>query len=198
MITRTASRSSDRNLNIAPVMAISLVCLALNGCAEIELSAEVFKNIPRASNNPPAPPILQTSVRQDNIEPSLRPDPEAFQATGLALWDGSRTLQGVWIAHPAAAIARRVRLTNNETGARVDAAMFRRDQNLSGPQIIVSSDAARLLGLAPGRYRVAAWLRGFLPLDEELVLEQPLEDGYAFFVQLEFDEIEELRGYASR
>jgi cell division septation protein DedD len=41
-------------------------------------------------------------------------------------------------------------LTNKETGAQADAAMFRRDPNLSGPQIIVSSDAATLLGLTEG------------------------------------------------
>jgi cell division septation protein DedD len=80
----------------------------------------------------------------------MRPDPQAFHANGLAVWDGSRTLQGVWIAHPMALVARRVRLTNRETGVQVDAAMFRRDANLTGPQLIVSSEAARLLGLKVG------------------------------------------------
>jgi cell division septation protein DedD len=46
--------------------------------------------------------------------------------------------------------ARRVRLTNGETGVRVDAAMFRRDPGLSGPRIVVSSEAAERLGLTPG------------------------------------------------
>jgi hypothetical protein len=81
----------------------------------------------------------------------MHPDPEAFHATGLALWDGTRTLAGIWIAHPMAQTARRVRLTNGETGVRVDAAMFRRDPNLSGPRIVVSSEAAERLGLTPGQ-----------------------------------------------
>ena len=33
---------------------------------------------------------------------------------------------------------------------------------------------------------------------EELELEEPLEPGYGFFVQFEFDEIAELRQYAQR
>jgi cell division septation protein DedD len=96
----------------------------------------------------------------------MHPDPSAFHAADLAQWDGARTLPGIWIAHPMAETARRVRLTNGETGARVDAAMFRRDPNLSGPRIIVSSEAAERLGLTPGHgtpitieglaYRVAA------------------------------------------
>jgi hypothetical protein len=106
-----------------------------------------------ASATAPAPvqPDLRNAARQDNIEPSLRPDPEAFHATGFALWNGGRTLPGIWIAYPDAEIARRVRLTNDETGAQADAAMFRRDPNLTGPRIIVSSEAAEALGLTPGQ-----------------------------------------------
>ena len=150
MITPTASRSCHNRLNGVLVAAIGVMGLATNGCAEIELGVEVYKNIPRASDSPPAQPVLRSSARRDSIDPSMRPDPQAFHATGLALWDGAQTLQGVWIAHPAAAIARRVRLTNSETGTRVDAAMFRRDPNLSGPRIIVSAQASELLGLTPG------------------------------------------------
>jgi cell division septation protein DedD len=80
----------------------------------------------------------------------MRPDPGAFHAADLALWDGARTLAGIWIAHPMAQTARRVRVTNDETGTRVDAAMFRRDPNLSGSRVVVSSEAAERLGLAPG------------------------------------------------
>jgi cell division septation protein DedD len=132
------------------VIAIGTICIAVSGCAEIELGAEIYKGIPRASGPPTVRPIAQSSAHGQSIDPALRSDPEAFFATGLALWNGSQTLQGVWVAHPSATIARRVRLTNKETGAQADAAMFRRDPNLSGPQIIVSSDAATLLGLTEG------------------------------------------------
>ena len=123
--------------------------LATTACAEVEFGSEVYKNFTR-TDGPPAQPVISSSARPDAIDPSLHADPEAFHATGLALWDGERTLAGIWIAHSLAQVARRVRVTNNETGTRVDAAMFRRDPNLSGPRIIVSSEAAEHLGLSPG------------------------------------------------
>jgi cell division septation protein DedD len=150
MITQTANRSYLRRLDSASVLAVGAMCLLISGCAEIELGSELYKNATRVNDIRPAQPVLQTAARQDSIEPAMRPDPQAFHATGLALWDGAQTLQGVWIAHPLAMVARRVRLTNDETGAQVDAAMFRRDPNLSGPRIIVSAEAAELLGLTPG------------------------------------------------
>ena len=147
---QTGRQSHRHWQNCLFAKAIGVVCMALSGCAEVELGAEIFKNIPRSGNVPVARPILQAATRPDSIEPSLRPDRRVFRATGLALWDGSQTLPGVWIAHPTTEIARRVRITNEETGTQVDAAMFRRDPNLSGPQLIVSSEAAELLALTPG------------------------------------------------
>ena len=84
------------------------------------------------------------------IDPEMQPDPDAFSAETVVAWDGERTLQGVWIAHPEARTARRVRIVNAGTGAAVDGALFRRDSGLSGPQVLVSSDAALALGMAPG------------------------------------------------
>jgi hypothetical protein len=80
----------------------------------------------------------------------MRPDPGAFHAADIAIWDGKQTLPGIWVSHPMAQTARRVRVTNVETGARIDAAMFRRDPNLSGPRVVISSEAAARLGLASG------------------------------------------------
>ena len=150
MIKQTRQRSCRGGRIGLFVIVIGGVSIALSGCAELELGVEVYKNIPRVSNVPPARPVLYSSPQPDKIELSMRADPQAFRATGLGLWDGSQTLPGVWIAHPSTDVARRVRLTNSETGTRVDAAMFRRDPNLSGPQLIVSSEAAKLLGLTPG------------------------------------------------
>jgi hypothetical protein len=80
----------------------------------------------------------------------LLPAPAAFEATGTARWDGRRTLPGVWVAHPQAGAARGVRIYNVATGAAVDGAVFTRDSVLAGPSMLVSSDAASLLGMAPG------------------------------------------------
>ena len=154
MITQTANRSCRRGRDSLFRIAIGAMMLSMSGCAEIELGAEAYKTYAqsnaRVNEPPPVPPVSPSPARPDSIDPSMHPDPEAFHAAGLALWDGTRTLPGIWIAHPMAETARRVRLTNGETGVRVDAAMFRRDPNLSGPRIIVSSETAERLGLAPG------------------------------------------------
>ncbi len=150
MITQTGNRSCRRGRDSLFRIAIGAMMLSMSGCAEIELGAEAYKTYVRANEPPPAPPVSPSSARPDSIDPAMHPDPEAFHAADLALWDGARTLPGIWIAHPMAETARRVRLTNGETGARVDAAMFRRDPGLSGPRIIVSSEAAEWLGLMPG------------------------------------------------
>ena len=155
MTTQTGNRSCRRGRARLFLLAIGAMSLPMIGCAEIELGAQTYKNLGGANAQPPVqtpgqPPAQPASTRPDSIERSLQSDPEAFLATGIAVWDGVRTLPGIWIAHPMAAIARRVRLTNNQTGVRADAAMFQRDPNLSGPRIIVSSAAAEALGLAPG------------------------------------------------
>ena len=148
MITQAEVRSCRRGRGSLLPIAIGAIMLTMSGCAEIELSAEAYKTYARAKGPPPAAP---GPARPDSIDPSLHPEPEAFHAAGLAVWDGAPTLPGIWIAHPMAQTARRVRLTNDETGVRVDAAMFRRDPNLSGPRIVISSEAAERLGLEPGQ-----------------------------------------------
>jgi hypothetical protein len=84
------------------------------------------------------------------LSPELLPAPAVFEATGTARWDGRRTLEGVRVAHPQAGAARGVRIYNVATGAAVDGAVFTRDPVLAGPSMLVSSDAARLLGMRPG------------------------------------------------
>lgn len=158
MTMQTGLRSCRRQGVGLLRMAISVVpvsiALSLAGCAEIELSAETYKKLNRpnqpATASAPAQPAVSAPARNGSIDPTLQPDPRAFHATGFALWDGTPTLSGIWIAHPMADIARRVRLTNGENGIQTDAAMFRRDPKLSGPRILVSSDAARILGLEAG------------------------------------------------
>lgn len=98
-----------------------------------------------AADGAAAPPATASAVASD-----LVPAPAVFEATGTARWDGRRTLQGVWVAHPEASAARQVRIYNAATGAAADGALFTRDAVLTGPSMLVSSDAARALGLAPG------------------------------------------------
>ena len=122
-----------RSLRFAAFAAIA----ALAGCAETQLGAQLAKDVAR--EDAPA------AATQRELAP------ESFEANGLTIWDGQTTLQGIWVAHPLAQKAQRVRVINSENGLEVEGAMFRRDPTLSGPSILVSSDAARGLGLQPGR-----------------------------------------------
>ncbi len=76
--------------------------------------------------------------------------PEVFQATERGLWDGRPSLGGVWVAHPDATDPERVRIVNRESGQEVIGALFRRERDLPGPALQVSSDAAEALGMLAG------------------------------------------------
>lgn len=95
-------------------------------------------------------PVVRVQAVAGAISPHQEPAPELFEATGTASWDGKRTLQGIWVAHPLATTARRARIYNTANGAAVDGALFKRDEALSGSSVLVSSEAAQLLGMSPG------------------------------------------------
>lgn len=146
--------------------AILIAALGITGCAEIEVGASAIKAVNRSINGEAASPPVQVAARQQitqsaaaqaitpgpnaKIDARMRPVPAEFEAAGKAQWDGSRTLQGIWVAHPQARTARRVRIVNEANGHAVDGALFRRDENGRGPAVIVSSDAAEALGMSPG------------------------------------------------
>jgi len=93
------------------------------------------------------------------VSPIMTPAPEVFEAIGSAVWDGRHTLRGVWIAHPMAVSARRVRIFNTDNGVAVDGALFKRDATREGASILISSEAAELLGMTagePAKLRIVA------------------------------------------
>ncbi len=126
---------TSRSLRIT---AVSGAALLVASCAETQLGAQAVKEVARSDAAAPAAAS----------GPKLAPD--AFDVTGLTIWDGASTLEGIWVAHPLAQKAQRVRMTNQENQIAIEGAMFRRNPTLSGPSILVSSDAARILGLQPG------------------------------------------------
>ncbi len=142
------------------------------GCAETQLGAQLAKSAVRSNTAP----VAATPV---NTDPTLAP--EAFDATGLTIWDGAATLQGIWFAHPLAQRAQRVRVSNRENGLMVEGALFRRDPSISGPSILVSSDAARSLGITPGaatELQIVALREGPLPPPTEVAAAPaPVEPG---------------------
>lgn len=76
--------------------------------------------------------------------------PEVFQVTEQGLWDGRPSLGGVWVAHPDVAEPERVIIRNQDNGAFVIGALFRRERENPGPALQVSSDAAAALQMLAG------------------------------------------------
>ena len=88
--------------------------------------------------------------------------PEVFQVTEAGLWDGRPSLDGVWVAHPDTKDPERVLIRNTANGKFVIGALFRRERELPGPRLQVSSDAAAALGMlagAPTQIQVTALRR---------------------------------------
>lgn len=83
------------------------------------------------------------------VDTGLIRAPEVFSASGTAIWDGVRTTRGVWVAHPKARENRRVRILHSQTGAEVDAMLYRSDRTVARDVVTISSDAAAALGLQP-------------------------------------------------
>ncbi|WP_243253596.1 SPOR domain-containing protein [Pseudosulfitobacter sp. DSM 107133] len=76
--------------------------------------------------------------------------PEVFSATEAGLWDGRPSLGGVWVAHPDVNDPERVIIRNQANGKFVVGALFRRERDIPGPRLQVSSDAASSLGMLAG------------------------------------------------
>jgi cell division septation protein DedD len=88
--------------------------------------------------------------------------PSTFSATDEGLWDGRPSLGGVWVAHPDVTGPERVVIRNLATGKETTGALFRREREMPGPRIQVSSDAAAALGMvagAPAELTVVAIVR---------------------------------------
>lgn len=92
---------------------------------------------------------------------------EVFSATDEGLWDGRPSLGGVWVAHPDVTSPERVVIRNRSTGQETTGALFRREREMPGPRIQVSSDAAAALGMvagAPVELSVVALVRERVPV----------------------------------
>lgn len=76
--------------------------------------------------------------------------PDVFQVSEAGLWDGRPSLGGVWVAHPDAKDPERVIIRNSANGKFVIGALFRREREIPGPRLQISSDAAAALGMLAG------------------------------------------------
>ena len=93
-----------------------------------------------ASAPAPAGPTVERDVEA----------PEVFSVTDEGLWDGRPSLGGVWVAHPDVTDPERVIIRNQANGQFVVGALFRRERDIPGPSLQISSDAAASLGILAG------------------------------------------------
>lgn len=93
--------------------------------------------------------------------------PDVFQKSDMGLWDGRPSLGGVWVAYPGVKDPERVIIRNPANGKFVIGALFRREREMPGPKLQVSSDAAAALEMlagAPVRLDVTALRREEAPV----------------------------------
>ncbi len=157
-------------------LAVSMVALA--GCEEgfnlqepstEETASEDADNTNRFELFPEA-----SASNQRDVEA-----PEVFQVTEAGLWDGRPSLGGVWVAHPDVSQPERVLIKNTTNNKTVTGALFRRERNLPGPALQVSSSAASQLGMlagAPTRIEVVALRREEIAPAPPPIAEEPVEE----------------------
>ena len=119
--------------------------------------------------------------------------PEVFSATDQGLWDGRPSLGGVWVAHPDVSEPERVIIRNEANGKFVIGALFRRERELPGPRMQISSDAASALEVlagAPAPLNVTALRREEAPAEDAASFEDaPAVDAPAEVVQASLDPV---------
>ncbi len=133
----------------------AVALLLLSGCDENgEFSLPLPQAEPEAST---AGTTKSTRLIKRDVEA-----PEVFSVTDQGLWDGRPSLGGVWVAHPDVTDPERVIVRNQDNGKFVTGALFRKERDLPGPKLQISSDAATALGIlagAPAELNVTALIR---------------------------------------
>lgn len=165
-------RTSPRRLTLFTGMALSMTLLA--GCDETGKFNLSLPKLGNANAETTDQPTRSTKLVERDVEA-----PEVFSATDEGLWDGRPSLGGVWVAHPDVSDPERVIIRNQANNKFVIGALFRRERDLPGPKLQISSDAAAALGIlagAPAPLNVTALVREEAP--EELpaqTAEAPIE-----------------------
>ena len=146
--------------------------LALSACNSIDLP---FGQTAASSASSPdltrPAAVAQTDAQGLEIEA-----PDVFYLEETGLWDGRPSLGGVWVAHPDVGDPERVLVTNQSNGQTVIGALFRRERDNPGPEIMVSSDAAAALNVIAGQpteFTVVALRPQDIPEELDLAVEPP-------------------------
>ncbi|MEP4249166.1 SPOR domain-containing protein [Tateyamaria sp.] len=167
-MSRTITRFHLRN-SVLAVAALGV----LAGCDESGqfVAKQVFKPNTTVEGTPVAGRASKTVER--DVEA-----PDVFSASEAGLWDGRPSLGGVWVAHPDVTEPERVIIRNATNDKFVVGALFRRERDIPGPRLQISSDAAEALGMLAGapadlnvtalrKEEVAEAVEDIAPLDVE-------------------------------
>ncbi|WP_170395791.1 SPOR domain-containing protein [Ruegeria arenilitoris] len=146
------------------VLAVTLAILA--GCDETLSTEEALSDAP--SDGTQTSGTVELFPGHSDKSGATVEAPEAFNVTEAALWDGRPSLGGIWVAHPDVTQPERVVIKNPKNNKSVNGALFRRERNLPGPALQLSSAAAGKLGIlagAPTKVQVTALRRK--PVEKE-------------------------------
>ena len=164
-MSRPITRSTFRN---SAVLTMALGLLAACNESGQFVAMQAFKPNTQTDGTPdPTAPIK--TVERD-VEA-----PDVFSANEAGLWDGRPSLGGVWVAHPDVTDPERVIIRNATNDKFVVGALFRRERDIPGPRLQISSDAAEALGLlagAPAQLNVTALRKEEVSVEPEV---EPLE-----------------------
>ena len=119
--------------------------MALTGCDENGQFVAMQAFQPATSVEGTPPPARRGKTVERDVEA-----PEVFSASEPGLWDGRPSLGGVWVAHPDVSEPERVIIRNVDNSKFVVGALFRRERDIPGPRLQISSDAAEALGILAG------------------------------------------------
>ncbi len=119
-------------------VGVLLMMTTLAGCDAVDNLTGGQKGASAASSS-------STKLVERDVEA-----PEVFSVSDQGLWDGRPSLGGVWVAHPDVTDPERVIIRNETDGKFVIGALFRRERDLPGPKLQMSSDAAAALGILAG------------------------------------------------
>lgn len=140
------SSKNDSLRSLTTGAALLALGLTLSACTEGEgfsfgNASENAETGASASSSPSTTKLVERDVEA----------PEVFSVSEAGLWDGRPSLGGVWAAHPDVGDPERVIIRNQSNGKFVIGALFRREREIPGPRIQISSDAAEALGMLAGQ-----------------------------------------------
>ncbi len=148
-MSRTITRSTLRS---SVLITVAFAFLAACDESGQFVAMQAFKPNTETSGSPVPGSAIKTVER--DVEA-----PDVFSANEAGLWDGRPSLGGVWVAHPDVTDPERVIIRNTTNNKFVVGALFRRERDIPGPRLQISSDAAEALGMlagAPAQLNVTA------------------------------------------